>query len=65
MGFALALLFTVLRAPTSAETARLSAMAQTIGYTLAAAGRFRVGGLHAGTGAWTAALVLLRALTIP
>ncbi len=64
-GFALALLFTVLRAPTSAETARLSAMAQTIGYTLAAAGPFLVGALHAATGAWTAALVLLLALTIP
>jgi CP family cyanate transporter-like MFS transporter len=63
-GFALALLFTVLRAPTSAETARLSAMAQTIGYTLAAAGPFLVGALHAATGAWTAALVLLLALTI-
>jgi CP family cyanate transporter-like MFS transporter len=64
-GFALALLFTVLRAPTSAETARLSAMAQTIGYTLAATGPFLVGALHAATEAWTAALVLLLALTIP
>jgi CP family cyanate transporter-like MFS transporter len=59
------LLFTVLRAPTSAKTAGLSAMAQTIGYTLAAGGPFLVGALHAATGAWTAALVLLLALTIP
>ncbi len=58
-GFALALLFTVLRARTSAETARLSAIAHTIGYTLAAAGPFVVGALHSATGTWAAALVVL------
>jgi CP family cyanate transporter-like MFS transporter len=64
-GFALALLFTVLRAPTSADTARLSAMAQTFGYTLAAAGPLLVGALHAATGSWTAPLALLLALLVP
>lgn len=62
-GFALALLFMVLRAANSADTAQLSAMAQTFGYVLAAAGPFAVGGLRAATGSWTAALMVLVALT--
>ena len=63
--FSLALLFTVLRAPSSADTARLSAMAQTIGYTIASTGPFVVGALHASTQSWTAALVVLLLLLIP
>ena len=45
--FALALLFTVLRTRTSAETAQLSAMAQTVGYAIAAGGPLLVGWLRA------------------
>lgn len=63
--FALALLLTVLRARTSAETARLSAMAQTIGYTIAAAGPLLVGALRAASGSWTLPLVLLLGLLVP
>ena len=40
-------------------------MAQSIGYTLCAAGPLLVGVLHEGTGSWTAPLVLLLALLVP
>lgn len=65
MSFALALLFTVLRTRTSAETARLSAMAQTLGYCIAAAGPLLVGALRSVSGSWTPALVLLLVLVVP
>lgn len=64
-GFAPALLFTVLRAPTSTDTAWLSAMAQTVGYVIAATGPFLVGALRAATETWTASLSLLLVLLVP
>ena len=60
--FALALTLFVLRGRTSADTARLSAMAQTVGYLLAAGGPLVVGLLHDATGGWRAPLALLVAL---
>jgi CP family cyanate transporter-like MFS transporter len=58
------LLLTTLRAADSATAARLSGMAQTVGYLLAAAGPFAFGALHALTGGWTAAMLLLGAVLV-
>jgi len=46
-------------------TARLSAMAQSIGYTICAFGPLSVGVLHDVTGSWTLPLVLLLVLVVP
>lgn len=62
--FALALTLFVLRGGTSTDTARLSAMAQTFGYMLAAAGPFMFGLLRDVTGGWTAPLVTLLTLGV-
>jgi CP family cyanate transporter-like MFS transporter len=51
-----------LTARTSAEATKLSGMAQSIGYLLAATGPVAAGWLRDGTGSWTAALVLVAAL---
>jgi CP family cyanate transporter-like MFS transporter len=59
---ALALTLIVLRSPDSAHTARLSGMAQSYGYLLAAAGPLAVGGLHDLTHSWQPPLVLLLVL---
>jgi CP family cyanate transporter-like MFS transporter len=61
--FALALLLVVVRAADPATSARLSGMAQTVGYLLAAAGPLAVGLLHDATGGWTVPFWLLLALT--
>jgi CP family cyanate transporter-like MFS transporter len=53
------LLLTTLRAPDSATAARLSGMAQTVGYLLAAVGPFGFGVLRGVTGGWTAPLLLV------
>ena len=63
--FALGLNLFVLRTQRVADTARVSAMAQSIGYTLCAAGPLLVGLLHDATGSWTPPLVLLLALLGP
>ena len=63
--FALGLNLFVLRTARIADTARVSAMAQSIGYTLCAFGPLLVGVLHETTGSWTAPLVLLLALLVP
>lgn len=47
------------RAGSNAETARLSGMAQSIGYLLAASGPVAVGALAQATGAWRAPLLLV------
>lgn len=65
MSFPLSLTILVLRAPTRESTTRLSSMAQTIGYLLAALGPLLVGLLHSTTGAWTAPLLFLAALLLP
>lgn len=51
-----------LRTRTSSDTAALSAMAQGVGYLLAAAGPFGVGILHDSTGSWTVPLILVLAI---
>lgn len=51
-----------LAARTSAEATRLSGMAQSLGYLLAAAGPVAAGRLRDGTGSWTPTLLLLVAL---
>ena len=63
--FALGLNLFVLRTRRVADTARVSAMAQSIGYTLCAVGPLRVGLLHEATGSWTVPLILLLALLVP
>jgi len=63
--FAVGLTLFVLRARTAAETARLSAMAQTFGYLVAAGGPLLVGTVHDVTRSWTPALLLLLALAVP
>jgi CP family cyanate transporter-like MFS transporter len=63
--FALALALIVLRARRVAETARLSAMAQTVGYLISAVGPLIFGILREATGSWTAPLVLLMLLLVP
>lgn len=55
----LALLVIVLRAPDSDTAARLSGMAQSGGYLLAAAGPLVMGLMRAATGSWTLGLVFL------
>lgn len=65
--FPLALLIMSLRGRSTSDTARLSAMAQSIGYLIAASGPFAFGLLRDATGSWTVSLtvqlVLLAALT--
>lgn len=56
-GIALALSFLVLRTRSAIEAARLSGMAQTFGYLVAACGPLMFGVLHDATGRWTVALV--------
>ena len=51
----LALTLIGLRAPDSAHAARLSSMAQSIGYLIAAFGPLVLGAMHALTGSWTLA----------
>jgi MFS transporter, CP family, cyanate transporter len=52
----------VLRTRHATTTRRLSAMAQTVAYAIAAAGPVVVGGLYGATGSWTAPLILLIAV---
>jgi MFS transporter, CP family, cyanate transporter len=63
--FPLGLTLVVLRTADPAVTARLSAMAQSGGYLLAALGPFLVGALHDLTDSWTASVTLLLVLLIP
>ena len=63
--FALGLNLFVLRTRRVADNARLSAMAQSIGYTICAFGPLLVGVLHDVTGSWTPPLVLLLVLVLP
>ncbi len=65
MAFPLALTFVVERSRTPAATQQLSAMAQGIGYLLAAVGPLLVGVLHSVTSAWGVPLLLLVALLLP
>lgn len=58
----LALTMMVLRSGDAHTAARLSGMAQTGGYLLAAAGPLALGAVHQATGGWTVPLVLLLAV---
>ncbi len=57
----LALSFMALRTHGPSQAAALSAMAQSAGYLLAAAGPFLFGALHAVSGSWTLSLIALLA----
>ncbi|HEY3944122.1 MAG TPA: MFS transporter [Solirubrobacteraceae bacterium] len=59
-----ALSFMALRASGPGHAAALSAMAQSAGYLIAAAGPFMFGALHALTGSWTLSLVALLASAV-
>ena len=62
---ALAFLFFSLRTSDQAQAAQLSAMAQTVGYLVAAAGPLAVGVLRDATGGWTAPIVFLLVVIVP
>ncbi len=63
--FAVGITLIAVRTGTTADTARLSAMAQTFGYLIAAGGPFLLGALAGATGSWTPGLLLLIALLVP
>jgi CP family cyanate transporter-like MFS transporter len=63
--FPLALTLLTLRSPTAAVTARLSGMAQSGGYLLAATGPLTFGVLHSVTGDWEISIGLLLLLVVP
>ncbi len=58
-GFALALTFLVLRTADAGDTARLSAMTQTVGYAIAGLGPLAAGALRDLTDGWSVPLLLL------
>ncbi|TYB48242.1 MFS transporter [Actinomadura chibensis] len=62
--FPLTLALFSMRTRTAADTAALSAMAQSVGYLLAAFGPFTVGVLRDATGSWTAPIALLMAICV-
>lgn len=63
--FPLALTLLVLRGATARETAQLSAMAQTVGYLIAAIGPALIGALHAASGGWRWPVGVLIAVSVP
>jgi CP family cyanate transporter-like MFS transporter len=63
--FPLAYTLLSLRSPSPSVAARLSGMAQTGGYLLAATGPLAVGVLHGATGGWDVPIVLLLVLVVP
>ncbi|MEX2288976.1 MAG: MFS transporter [Mycobacteriales bacterium] len=63
--FSLSLTMFVLRTRSSGDTARVSALAQTVGYLIAALGPLLLGALNDITGSWTPALLLLLAVLVP
>jgi CP family cyanate transporter-like MFS transporter len=62
--FPLAMTLVLVRARDVAQTGRLSAAAQSVGYLVAATGPLAVGLLHEATGGWMAGLVLLLAVQV-
>lgn len=62
--FPLAMTLVLVRSRDVAQTGRLSAASQSLGYLVAASGPLAVGLLHEATGGWTAGLVLLFAVLI-
>lgn len=63
--FALSLSLFILRTRSSRDTARVSALAQTFGYLIAALGPLMLGALNDVTSSWTPALLLLLAVLVP
>jgi CP family cyanate transporter-like MFS transporter len=63
--FPLAMTLFLQRTRDVAQTGRLSASAQSVGYLLGATGPLGVGLLHEATGGWTVSLVLLLVLLVP
>lgn len=63
--FPLVLVLIGLRSRTAAGTSGLSAVSQSGGYILSAAGPLTVGALHDGTGGWTLPVLFLIACTLP
>ena len=62
--FPLAMTLVLVRARDVAQTGRLSAAAQSVGYLVAATGPLAVGLLHEATDSWTAGLVFLLVLFV-
>jgi CP family cyanate transporter-like MFS transporter len=56
--------FILVRSRDVAQTGRLSAASQSLGYLLAASGPLAVGLLHEATGGWRAGLLLLLAVLL-
>jgi MFS transporter, CP family, cyanate transporter len=65
MCISLALGFIVARAPDVHQTARLSTMAQGVGYLIASAGPFGLGALHDFSGGWTVPMLALTGILLP
>ncbi|WP_232664423.1 CynX/NimT family MFS transporter [Pseudonocardia sp. TRM90224] len=63
LGMALTLM--AVRAPDAQHAAKLSGMAQSAGYVVAAAGPFVVGALHDLTGGWTVPLLVVLLMFVP
>ncbi|MFD3440709.1 CynX/NimT family MFS transporter [Streptomyces sp. NPDC058685] len=63
--FPLAIILLALRSPSPPTTARLSGMAQTVGYLLAALGPLTTGLLRSATGSWQTPLLVLLVLLVP
>jgi CP family cyanate transporter-like MFS transporter len=63
--FGLALTLIVLRSPDERRISELSALAQSVGYTIAAAGPFVLGALHDATDGWRVPLATLLACCAP
>jgi MFS transporter, CP family, cyanate transporter len=63
--FPLALVLIGLRALTNEGTAKLSSLAQGVGYLVAASGPVLIGVLHDATGSWTPPLLVLLGLLVP
>lgn len=63
-GFALAVMFFVLRTSSTSQSARLSGMAQSFGYLLAASGPLLFGLLHDLTNGWTFSLVMIITVSV-
>ncbi|WP_232017221.1 CynX/NimT family MFS transporter [Gordonia insulae] len=61
----LALLFMVLRSPSTAVTGQVSGMAQSVGYAVAAFGPILIGALHDVTGSWNVAMAVLGLALLP
>jgi CP family cyanate transporter-like MFS transporter len=59
---ALAIFFTIARAPDPAVAASLSSLAQAVGYLVASAGPLELGLLHSATGSWSLPVAVLFAL---